>query len=835
MQIEKYNENQTKILIEHFSDEEYEKFLSVKTLPSYSIIKDSIIINNEFLKEIGINNGYKREKINFQLSDFLWDYQKFIVKLAILKKRFAVFASVGLGKTNIFLEYIEQLKNVIPSNRKILIVSPLMVIEQTINEQFKFYQKRELINCHSIGFHKWLKSSDRFGIVNYDLFRKPIDFQGKIGLIILDESSSLKHESSVIRTNIINASKGIEYKLCCTATPAPNDRAEFANHALFLEYIRSFQEFFSKFFMIRDDKWILKPHATEAFYKSLSNFSIFLRNPVSYGFEDNQKDIKEPIIETIHVGLSEEQRKLINPDKKRKGFFADASAEAEIGGITDRNKFSQISKGFLYTDNGTKRIESEKPSIILDLCQKHKNEQILIWTQYDEEGDNIYKVLSPYFSVENLSGKTSEKRRIEIIHGFLSGDIQILISKARLLGFGLNLQNVSVVIYSGLGDSYEAFHQSLGRVHRYGNNKQIHVYIPVTIYEEVILKNVLRKKDMFEHDATYQENLYREQLIGDLIDLSDKAFEVKTEKKRREMKIEKGNGWKLINDDNVKALDDLEENSIHFCMFSPPFADLFTYSSHIEDMGNCNENDDDFCMNYQFFAKKLLRVIMPGRKIVVHVGQLPVLKSETGYVGMKDFRGLIIESMNRAGFLTKGEVVCKLNQQYQSIVKHSPGLAMHIFEKDSNKSIPAYNDYYLIFEKSGENTIPITPYGNGEMTRDDWIKFASGVWLISEEVCDIKFSETLNTKAAKTDNDGRHVCPFPLEPLRRFIKLYSNPDEIILDPFSGIGSTGYIALQLNRKYVGIELKEEYFDASIGNLSLVSKKTGFRKSKSKFFA
>lgn len=827
MKIEKYDDHTTKILIEEFSNEEYNKFLEIKSLPSYSVINNEILVKNEFLKYIGIENGYRHVSFDSSaISDFLFDYQKFIVKLAIIKRKFAVFANVGMGKTNIFLEWLEHVGKMIPENEKMLIVSPLMVINQTMNEQEKFFSKREIVNCHDVGFHKWLNLKDRLGIVNYDLFRKPVDFTNKIGAIVLDESSILKHATGVIRTNIINASKGIDFKLCCTATPAPNDREEYANHAYFLEYIRSYQEFFSKFFMVRDDKWILKPHSMEAFYRYLSTFSIFLRNPASYGFDDNLKDLKTPNVSVIKIDLTEEQRSLISSGSKaRKGFFTDV---IEIGGITDRNKYSQISKGFLYTEKGTTRIKSNKGQIIFDLVKKHKDEQILIWTQYDEEGEYLRSILQNNFSVKNLTGKTKDHDRISIISDFLNGNIRILISKARLLGFGLNFQNVSTVIYSGISDSYEAYFQSLGRVHRYGNTKQISVYLPVTPYEEVILKNVLRKKDMFEADALYQENLYRNYIMSDLIDFSEKGGFLKREVKKIETETEEGKNWKLILGDNIKELDKIEEGSIHFCIFSPPFADLFTYSSEVADMGNCNENDDDFTLSYSFFARKLLRVIMPGRKVCVHVSQLPVLKSITGYIGMKDFRGLIIESMQKAGFYMKGEVAVKKNQQMQSIVKHAPGLAMSIFEKDSNRCIPCFNDYFLIFEKPGECEIPVTPFANGEMTRDDWIKYASGCWMVNEETCDIKESDTLNTKRAKSEDDEKHVCPFQLEPLRRFMKLYSNPNETVLDPFNGIGSTGVIAMELKRKYIGIELKKEYFRESVKNISEKENKKTFRK-------
>jgi DNA modification methylase len=205
------------------------------------------------------------------------------------------------------------------------------------------------------------------------------------------------------------------------------------------------------------------------------------------------------------------------------------------------------------------------------------------------------------------------------------------------------------------------------------------------------------------------------------------------------------------------------------------------------------------------------------------VSQLPYLKSITGYIGMKDFRGLVIEAMQTVGFQCKGEVAIKKNQQMAAIVKHAPGLAMHIFEKDSNNCLPCFNDYILIFEKPGENLTPVTPSANGEMTRDDWIRVASGCWMASEENCDIQESDVLNVRGTKSDDDVKHVCPLQLEVIRRFVKLYSNPGEMVLDPFNGIGSTGVICMELGRKYTGIELKKEYYDQSVKNVRVAKGK------------
>lgn len=798
------------ITIEDFSSEEYQNFLKIKLFPTYKINKNVFTVNTKLLSTMGLD---KDEPPNFKnFNPKLFDYEKFVVELALLKRRFAIFMDTGLGKTFCFLEWVRFVKDLIPRNLKILIVSPLMVITQTIKEQEKFYGKIDIDNVYNVGLEDWIDSESKIGIINYDKFKTPIDFKGRVGAIVLDESSILKDFTSVIRTNVINASKGIGYKLACSATPAPNDREEYANHAYFLDQVRSYQEFFSRFFINRDDGWIIKPHAVEAFYKYLSSFSIFLRNPKNYGFKDNLKGLKPPIFHELPVEVTKEQSQAVYNMNKNVGL----GLIEKVNGITSRNKYSQISRGFLYSENGTKRIESNKPDMILDIVRKHPKEKIIIFTNFEEEGTILKEKLDGTRKLDIISGSTNYEKRMEIIENFKNGGVDILLSKPRLLGFGLNLQACSVVIYAGINDSFEQFYQSLRRVYRYGNEKQINVYIPVTRWEKVILENVMRKQRIFEYDSNYQEGLYKTNILERMKMLvkEGKNYMDKIEKRSPAIVTE---NYTLINGDNIMEMRKLKENSIDFSIFSPPFASLFSYSSDVADMGNCGDMDDEFILNYKFFALRLFWIMKPGRKVCVHVSQLPILKSKTGYIGMKDFRGLVIQAMQESGFYSKGEVAIKKNQQMQSIVKHAPGLAMHIFKKDSNQCIPCYNDYVLIFEKPGENKTPITPFFNGEMNGDDWIKVAAGCWMESEEKCDIRESDTLNTKAAKSEEDERHVCPLQLELIRRFVKLYSNPHETILDPFSGIGSTGYICGELGRKYIGIELKKEYFVESEKNI------------------
>lgn len=511
------------IKIDDLSLTSYQTFLNVKRMPYYEVRGREIVTDEENLKYLDGYEPYKTEKHELNVSEHLFDYQRFIISAAIRKKRFAIFADCGLGKTAMFLEWTRVVRQFI-GNKKVLIVCPLMVIEQIIDEQAKFYGSSDLVNVHNVGIEKWLASDSAIGVVNIDKFKEPIDLRAEVGAVILDESSCLKSETSAIRTNLINSTKGIEYKLACTATPAPNDRQEYANHALFLEKIRSHGEFFAKYFVNKDNQWVLKKHATEAFYRYLASFSVFLRRPDRYGFDDNLAGLKEPLFTEIDVELTPDQvdavRQLQTDKQRDEGSFVPST-------MVQRTKFAQIAKGFVLDDaKQASYMPTLKTQVIVDIIANHPGEQVLIWAQFDEEAKILEEAIeSAGYRVCGLHGKTPKKRREQFMRDFRDGKYDVMITKPKLLGFGLNMQYVSVMIFSGINDSYEQFYQAIKRAHRYGSKHQLKVYLPITPLERPMLENVLAKKDMFETDATIQENLYVESLKDDLEAFIDKPIE----------------------------------------------------------------------------------------------------------------------------------------------------------------------------------------------------------------------------------------------------------------------------------------------------------------------
>jgi hypothetical protein len=409
---------------------------------------------------------------------------------------------------------------------RVLIFSPNNVIEQTREEAVRWYGEGlpvERIETRA-ALVEWLKQpGPGLGITNYE---KMIDgllpeLRYLAGLIC-DESSILKAGGGVIKWNIIKSSKGIEYKLSCTATPAPNDIMEYASQAAFLEKLRTEGEILWTFFT-RDKKgnWKIKPHAREGFYRFMASWSIYLRNPAHYGWADNLSSIPPPVFHEHKIAPTEEQM------AAAMGLFHDAGAgllgDSSLG-VVQRGKLSQIAKGFRYdVAPGAKKkhatpIRSLKPDVVADLIYREAAAglQVLVWTVFDEESNLIagrLKGRGVNFAV--LDGSLKESARLEILERFRRGELQALISKASLLGFGMNFQHVGAMIFSGWDDSYERFYQAIKRAFRYGQTKSVQIHIPfIPELEGPILENILRKKVNFEADAEEQERYYKLALEG---------------------------------------------------------------------------------------------------------------------------------------------------------------------------------------------------------------------------------------------------------------------------------------------------------------------------------
>ncbi len=477
------------------SADDYRMFLNVRNCPIYQFKGTSAIVPDEYAKTLGLKT-YRRKSKAYEPVDGLFDYQRDITRTAIRKRKYAIFADCGLGKTMMILEYARHAAKA--SGGKILIVSPLMVCNQTVDEASKWYGEQcGIARIRAMDLQHWLKADpngfdSQIAVTNYEAIREGLH-PGKIKGLILDESSMLKSHYGAWGTRLIELGRGLEWKLCATGTPAPNDRIEFANHAVFLDRAKTVNEFLATYFINRgqtQNRWELKSHALKPFYRSLADWSIFLTNPATYGWKDNV-GVTPPIhIHIDHIELTDGQRKAAQ--KVTGSLIAN-----QIGGIGDRGKLSRIAKGG----------DSFKPEFIRNQVDSWPDESTIIWCHYNDEQASMERMFPDAVSI---SGDTPEEKRQIGIDAFKRGDKRVLISKGKILGFGLNLQICTRQVFSGLKDSYEEFYQCVKRSNRIGSTKPLNVHIPVTELEVPFVDNVLRKAGRVQSDTEQQEQLFKE-------------------------------------------------------------------------------------------------------------------------------------------------------------------------------------------------------------------------------------------------------------------------------------------------------------------------------------
>jgi hypothetical protein len=291
---------------------------------------------------------------------------------------------------------------------------------------------------------------------------------------------------------------------------------------------------------------------------------------------------------------------------------------------------------------------------------------------------------------------------------------------------------------------------------------------------------------------------------------------------------ESGKGWTIYNGDCVDVLGSLPDNSIGYTIFSPPFSQLYVYSNSERDLGNC-KNDEEFMAHFRFVAEHLFRLTMPGRLVSIHCMLIPAMKERDGYIGLKDFRGDIIRLFQSVGFIFHGEVTIWKDPLVEATRTKALGLMHKQLCKDSAMCRPGLPDYVVTMRKPGENPDLIahpeglTTYAGedkvktGTYSHEVWRKYASPIWF------DIRQSRTLNKSGAREEKDERHICPLQLDVIERCLTLWSKKDDVVLSPFAGIGSEGYVSVEMYRKFIGIELKESYFECAVKNLTAAENK------------
>lgn len=691
------------------------------------------------------------------LNNNLFDFQKFIVLRALKAGKYAIFADCGLGKTLMQLEWANQVSKY--TNKPVLILCPLAVSGQTINEGVKFGLHCERLKSDVFGFGVYVANYEQLQNIKTD------QFSG----IVLDESSILKNFEGATKKLILESFSETPYKLACTATPSPNDPMELGNHAEFLD-VMSRNEMLAMYF-VHDGgetaKWRLKGHAVKLFYQFVGSWAIMLNKPDDIGFHIDGYDLPQ---------LNLIERQIITPKRDNGMLFNDAIISA-----TNFNAELRLTK-------------NERLSEVVNIVNSRPNENFIIWIKQNEEGEILKKLLPDAIEVK---GADSNEWKEDKLLGFANNEFRILISKTKIASFGMNYQNCRNQIFASLDFSFEGLYQAIRRSYRFGQKNEVNIYLITTDTMANVKQSIDTKQKQFEIMQNEMGNAVNANLNGNL--LMDSEFDTS----------EVSNEWyKIKRGDCVQLITGVESESIGLSVFSPPFAELYTYSDHIEDMGN-SKDYKEFLIQFEFLVKDLYRVMMSGRNVCVHCMDLPIQKGKEGFIGLRDFSGMILRLFEDCGFVYASRVTIWKDPVVEMQRTKALGLLHKQVKKDSTMSRVGIPDYVLIFRKDGERNNPVT---NTDLPVDLWQKYASPVWM------DIDYGNTLQGfRNGRDSNDEKHICPLQLDTIQRLIHLYSNKGDTVLTPFMGIGSEVYQAVKMNRKAVGFELKESYYKLAKANI------------------
>ena len=713
-----------------------------------------------------------------KLNSQLFDFQKFIVKRALKAGRYAIFADCGLGKTFMQLEWANQVTR--HTNKPVLILCPLAVSGQTIAEGVRF------------GIEVQKLKSDVFGqgiyITNYEQLEN-IDCS-VFGGVVLDESSILKNFTGVYKNLIIEKFQSTRFKLACTATPSPNDLNEIGNHSEFLNVLDS-QDMRSKWF-VRDEgmnNYRLKGHAKKDFYAWISSWAIMLVNPADLGF--NGDGYVLPKLNYIEREIKTQKR----DDFK---MFNDVSVNA-----TNFNQELRLTK-------------IERLSEVVEIVNNSK-ENFIIWVKQNEEADYL-KSLIP--DAKEVRGNDKQEVKENLLLGFAKNEFRVLITKSKIAQFGLNYQNCHNQIFASLDFSFESLYQSIRRSYRFGQKNQVNIYLITTDTMQNVVNSIKQKEAQFlEMQAEMNKNINGEK-YGLLADYEYREF------KNENVFLMKG-------DTNIE-IKRIPDNSVDLIIFSPPFSSLFTYSNYIHDMGN-NESHEEFFKQYEFLLKELYRILKPGRIMACHTKDLGVYKNSSGYTGMYDFTGEHNEAVlnmipdewandttrknhketENAGFKFHSKITIWCDPVLEMQRTKTQRLLYKTVTSDSTKTGIGMAEYVTIFKKwdgsNEEDWQPVTNLTKKNFPLDTWQKWASPVWM------DIKRTDVLNGHEGTALGDEKHIAPLQLEVIHRIVNLWSNEGEMVFTPFLGIGSEAYVSVKNNRKAIGCELKDSYFDVAVKNV------------------
>jgi DNA modification methylase/superfamily II DNA or RNA helicase len=710
------------------------------------------------------------------LNPKLFDWQQLIVRWAVRQGRCALFEECGLGKTFQQLEWARQV--VAKTGGSVLILAPLGVAKQTEAEGNHWgIDVRRVMNGDEVG-------DTGIFVTNYERLHL-FDTDNFAG-VVLDESSILRDFMGKTRIDLTRRFAATPYRLCCTATPAPNDYMEFGQQAEFLGVMAS-NEMLSRWFIndsMNFGSYHLKGHAVADFWRWVSTWAACVTKPSDIGFKDDGF-----ILPKLHM------HELIVSVDQVEGRSEELFRNVELSATNIHREMR------LTCPERSKRVT--------ELVQSN-DEPWVIWCNTNYEADELTKLIPDAIEVRGSDSIEQKEARLD---AFASGNARVIITKPSIAGHGLNWQHCHNHAFVGLSYSFEDFYQAMRRGYRFGQKHEFQTWIIRADTEGNVLATVKRKMKQHE-EMIDQMKLAAECLRND----QDMQCSL-----NRNVNAQEGANWKLYNGDCVRMLQTLADNSVDFSVYSPPFANLYIYSSDIQDMGNC-DGDDEFMEQYGYTIAEKFRVTKPGCLSAVHCKNLVLYKGRDGAAGLRDFRGAIIAAHERAGWTYHSEHVIWKDPVIEMQRTKAQGLLFKQLCQDSRFSRSGLPEYVLVFRKWGDGmengavNHPPSPddwqyigqdppegcHDERQRQIHTWQKYASPVWM------DISQTRVLNGETARDNADEKHICPLQLDVIDRCLWLYTNKGDLVLSPFAGIGSEGVCALKMRRRFIGAELKPSYW-------------------------
>jgi DNA modification methylase len=519
--------------------------------------------------------------------------------------------------------------------------------------------------------------------------------------------------------------------------------------------------------------WRLKKHAEPEFWKWLASWAACISMPSDIGFANDGYELPALKMETILVDSDESQN--TGEDLFRIATLSATTMHAEM------------------------RMTSPQRADAVANLVNNSDEHWLVWCNTNDESDALAQRIPEAVDVR---GSDSAEKKTKALNDFAEGKIRVLLSKPSIAGFGMNFQHCRNIAFVGLSYSFEDFYQALRRSYRFGQKREVNAYIVQAKTEGAILKSINRK---IEQHKQMQRNM--KQAASNMTFNKAEELSAKTT-----VDTYAGKKWTLHHGDCVRVAKTIADHSIDFSVFSPPFADLFTYSNDLQDMGNCS-GIEEFMVHFDHLIVEMKRIMQPGREVAVHCVDLLSSKWKHGAIQFQDFSGEIIRAFWKHDFLFHSRICIWKSPVTEMQRTKAHGLLHKTLRKNSADSRVGCADYLLVFRAPGQTVVPVTKNGD-EFPVSWWQEVASPVWMTVDQ------GRVLNGEVARDNADEKHICPLQLDVIERAITLWSNPGDLVYSPFTGIGSEGYGALTLGRRFVGSELKKSYADWAVANMKSV---------------